>query len=867
MINDVTIHDVSLVSMYKKLYELYVKLNETTVKHRINLIDYKEMNQYFLSHEREDIHAVCTFMPEDLKKMIMAARFSDAYIERRKTDPSVWKDVPDEILLLLDVIADVKENVCRFVPYGARLFYEDGGYTRSAHHLKYPSFKSPYYVLSHPTIDIHEAAEVYEFAIRQRIAFLLSNGAINSDTNIFEWYLLAALAVVNRFGVEREQVEKTISREQIVDVLRFINALDTNTIEHIAEVIQGPAPVTLTREGVRDSFLRIYLGHTDELDVLRKIILTDNEQFRNQTLLLFLHMLARYDVHALRLGKEKDVLDQLTLYVTDKSYALHDMSMNIINTIGYVVEADSQYANKALQKIITSDLSHHNDESELKAQAIVWLKYAAESGNEDAFHQFRQLLVKKHTSFDVHLRHKVIQAVVSVAQRNNPLAHRLLIGEEQDSQLIDQIKSLNPVLLKSLQNILEQKQRSALSANDADTKTPSISATLFTGRYSWLNIFAKIVFGLAIPIQEIIHMTLAYMAGLNYQASGKDLWSAVDIDYAYATPLEEKIIRLGGLFGNLLLGSVLVWIFGGIDLAVFFNGSSIVSLMYIVAISNIALFISDSFFSLILRRGDVWESIRNIRPAEQKQKVAQEGVQDFAPVEEERSEKLTLAGKVGLQQIEIAIKARLDQGAKHVVVAIDGASGTGKTTLAKHIKQNGIAGVPYYLIQRISRDEQPSSEPKEQNLFCLTKKFLIPGIKIYILEGNGIRDVSEMVRDFDEYVKPDIFALVTANKEIRKKRLTQKVRRRKYFGRERMSWTEIEERLNLAEPSEFNADGTKRYMSVIHNPYRGEYGPRKERASITEVITKELSTLSPEECTTRHVGVIENYCNYRPVII
>ncbi len=145
--------------------------------------------------------------------------------------------------------------------------------------------------------------------------------------------------------------------------------------------------------------------------------------------------------------------------------------------------------------------------------------------------------------------------------------------------------------------------------------TPSLTATLFTGHWAWLkNLPARIVFGLAIPIQEAAHLLAANFLGVDFDRPRiGHFWSAVNIQDSNAPPKIRIALRLAGPAANLLLGLVFLTIAGNF----FFDTAQLLTLhnlILFIALTNLALPAFDLFFSGLgfvfpsLRRGDFWET-------------------------------------------------------------------------------------------------------------------------------------------------------------------------------------------------------------------------------------------------------------------
>lgn len=98
-----------------------------------------------------------------------------------------------------------------------------------------------------------------------------------------------------------------------------------------------------------------------------------------------------------------------------------------------------------------------------------------------------------------------------------------------------------------------------------------------------------------------------------------------------------------------------------------------------------------------------------------------------------------------IKKLDNDIRGLFTQGKTQVIVAIDGPSGAGKTTLANYIRAQGIAGIETADIQVLSRDDYVSGvDYNEANADILRKSWLRG--KLIIVEGQGIQWDS---KDFD----------------------------------------------------------------------------------------------------------------------
>jgi hypothetical protein len=138
-----------------------------------------------------------------------------------------------------------------------------------------------------------------------------------------------------------------------------------------------------------------------------------------------------------------------------------------------------------------------------------------------------------------------------------------------------------------------------------------------------------------------------------------------------------------------------------------------------------------------------------------------------------------------IRLLEGSIKGMFAQGAESVVLAVDGAGGTGKTTLARYLAVTGIAGIAPQDIAVVSRDSQPSRDPSEQNIKALEEAFSLRNRhKLVIVEGHGIHFTRELLSHDEalQYLAPDISILLRLADEERAMRLHQRRGRASEFN-------------------------------------------------------------------------------------
>ncbi|MBI3012176.1 MAG: hypothetical protein HYY63_00955, partial [Elusimicrobia bacterium] len=152
------------------------------------------------------------------------------------------------------------------------------------------------------------------------------------------------------------------------------------------------------------------------------------------------------------------------------------------------------------------------------------------------------------------------------------------------------------------------------------SETPSLTATVFQGKWAWLNLPIQAVFGLSLatPVQEIAHILAALGFKLPVDWNRSSLWSSVYIDYSRAPPLVNAFVRLIGPLANLFVGVLGLTFLNTLgvpfpDIASLHDISSLmVILSYIFSASNLALFVSDTVLSLSLRRGDARDALAEL---------------------------------------------------------------------------------------------------------------------------------------------------------------------------------------------------------------------------------------------------------------
>lgn len=154
---------------------------------------------------------------------------------------------------------------------------------------------------------------------------------------------------------------------------------------------------------------------------------------------------------------------------------------------------------------------------------------------------------------------------------------------------------------------------------------PSLTATVFRGPLAfWKNLPARLLFALAIPIQEAGHILAAKWFDFPVSWKLRNLWSKVEWDYELARPKNERrrrfdaptmklyyktlrTTRLAGPLSNLVVGLVGVFAFGLLEFSSYsvWKGMAV----WFVA-SNFGLVLSDFFMAKFLRRGDFWDAFR-----------------------------------------------------------------------------------------------------------------------------------------------------------------------------------------------------------------------------------------------------------------
>jgi len=159
---------------------------------------------------------------------------------------------------------------------------------------------------------------------------------------------------------------------------------------------------------------------------------------------------------------------------------------------------------------------------------------------------------------------------------------------------------------------------------------PSLTATLAQGPGSWWkNLPARLVFGLplAVPWHELAHVAVITALGLRIDWTRSSFWSEIHLqaeDWNRAPLWQRVLVRLAGPVANLLAGLVGVAFFGLPGQ----QPSFLAALPSVVTSLHLALFASDTLLSLLLKRGDVWEAIRALRPG---QSAAQRSSVDKIP--------------------------------------------------------------------------------------------------------------------------------------------------------------------------------------------------------------------------------------------
>ncbi|MFH1062776.1 MAG: UPF0489 family protein [Candidatus Omnitrophota bacterium] len=126
-----------------------------------------------------------------------------------------------------------------------------------------------------------------------------------------------------------------------------------------------------------------------------------------------------------------------------------------------------------------------------------------------------------------------------------------------------------------------------------------------------------------------------------------------------------------------------------------------------------------------------------------------------------------------LKKLDTDISALFAQGKTQVIIAFDGPSGAGKTTLANYIKAVGIAGIQPSEIQVLSRDDYAVGGDYNEANIVILEKIWHRG-KLVIVEGNGIQWASAVLAADAAYANPDIFVKITAAEQLRKQRLLEK---------------------------------------------------------------------------------------------
>ncbi|MFH2138341.1 MAG: AAA family ATPase [Candidatus Omnitrophota bacterium] len=150
---------------------------------------------------------------------------------------------------------------------------------------------------------------------------------------------------------------------------------------------------------------------------------------------------------------------------------------------------------------------------------------------------------------------------------------------------------------------------------------------------------------------------------------------------------------------------------------------------------------------------------------------------------------LNTAAREKIKELEEIVSIAFSRGQEQVIIAIDGASGTGKTTLAKYIQAVGIAGLNSSQIQVLSRDDYGLSDAMESAFITLQKSGHVR--KLVIVEGHGLQWVSTLAANSDEFDVPHIFVKVTSPEQVRLRRLHEKG----------LSDRAISERMQAKEPS------------------------------------------------------------------
>jgi len=243
-----------------------------------------------------------------------------------------------------------------------------------------------------------------------------------------------------------------------------------------------------------------------------------------------------------------------------------------------------------------------------------------------------------------------VDYVFSLAEGEDPYvqaaAERSLLELQNDS---------NPDISQKAKLYLQQLGKRGHSEDE----TPSITATAFTGNRAWLkNLPARIGLGLAIPVQEFIHI-LSALSGLFFGVRfGKfkwyTPWTAVAIRYNHAPPLVLAFNRLSGPLANLAIGLAALthYFFIGFpafNIQFFFSWATLIHYFFI---SNLVLAVSDlAVLPLISQRlrqkSDVWKAWQDIKaffnpthPAKELARIYAKGIRRFA------------AGAVSSEEIE-----------------------------------------------------------------------------------------------------------------------------------------------------------------------------------------------------------------------
>jgi hypothetical protein len=139
----------------------------------------------------------------------------------------------------------------------------------------------------------------------------------------------------------------------------------------------------------------------------------------------------------------------------------------------------------------------------------------------------------------------------------------------------------------------------------------SMTANIFDGKRVWLNLPLRLMFGLALPVQEGTHALLVKTLGRFFGTEIVDwkwnhLWTSVKVGHNHAPPLFVAAVYLSGPVVNLLVG------LGGLAV---FNPSAASAYFFI---SNVLLAVSDlavlPLMSSRLRAGsDIGNAIQNIQ--------------------------------------------------------------------------------------------------------------------------------------------------------------------------------------------------------------------------------------------------------------